>query len=129
MFKVFAAPNAFIRFALPFIKLALAVDTLKSPPSINMSPSTSRLLLILVVPDAEPISKTVAAVANVTVVAFAGKILNELAVVKISPPLIMASPETVKFPFSTLAPLAFKLNFSDPFKTIFNWSDEFSYTI
>ena len=76
MFNVEATLKAFTVVAFPVHKLALDVDTSKSPPFNKMSPSTSKLLLIFVVPDAEPISIDVAAKPRVIVVALAGNILN-----------------------------------------------------
>ena len=50
-----AAPNRLPVVAVVLAKLNVVVLTVKSPPSILTSPSTSKLLLMLVVPVAAPI--------------------------------------------------------------------------
>ena len=64
-----AAPNKLPVVAVVLARLKVVVDTVKSPPSMLTSPSTSRLLLMLVVPVVAPISNVVAAPAKFTVVA------------------------------------------------------------
>jgi len=76
MFTAVAAPAKFTVVAVVLARLKSEVETVRSPPSILMSPSTSKLLLILVVPDEEPISIVVAAPAKFTVVAVAFNKLN-----------------------------------------------------
>ena len=82
------------------------METVKSPPSILTSPSTSRLLLIFVVPVAAPISIEVAAPAKFTVVALALAKLNvEVDTVK-SPPSILTSPSTSRLLLTFVVPVA-----------------------
>ena len=66
-----AAPNKLPVVAVVLAKLNVVVLTVKSPPSMLTSPSTSKLLLMFVVPVAAPISNVVAAPAKFTVVAVA----------------------------------------------------------
>ena len=75
---VVAAPPTFNVVAFALARLNVAVLTVKSPPSILTSPSTSKLLLILVVPVAAPISMLVAAPPKLIVVA---TVFNKLNVV------------------------------------------------
>ena len=74
----------------------MLVDTVKSPPSILISPSTSRLLLTFVIPVAAPIWISVAAPAKLTVVAVVLSKLKVVWFVVKSPPWISASPLTVR---------------------------------
>ena len=83
---VVAAPPIFKVVAVVLAKLNVLVDTVKSPPSILTSPSTSRLLLILVVPVAAPISNVVAAPPTFRVVAVVFNKLNVVWLVVKSPP-------------------------------------------
>ena len=89
---VVPAPPKFIVVAVVLAKLNVDVLTVKSPPSILTSPSTSKLLLMLVVPVAAPSSNVVAAPNALTVAAVAFSKLNVVAVVVISPPLTARSP-------------------------------------
>jgi len=90
--KVVAAPNALTVVAVVLAKLNVVVDTVRSPPSILTSPSTSKLLLILVVPVLAPILISVPSPAKLTIGAFALIKLNVPAVVVRSPPLTARSP-------------------------------------
>jgi hypothetical protein len=98
MVSVVAAPNALTVVAVVSAKLNVVLVTTKFSPSIETLPSTSKLLLIFVVPVAAPNSKVVAAVNAFTVAAFAVSRLNVVAVVVKSPPLIATSPLAIKFP-------------------------------
>ena len=71
-----------------------------------VSPSISRLLLILVVPVAAPISIAVAALKALTVVAFAVARLNVVVETVRSPPSIFTSPSTSRLLFTLVVPVA-----------------------
>ena len=71
-----AALPMFKVVAVTFAKLKVVVLTIKSPPSIITSPSTSKSLLMLVVPVAAPISIIVAAPAKLIAVAVSFNKLN-----------------------------------------------------
>ena len=114
-----AAPAKFIVVAVVLARLNELVDTVKSPPSMFTSPSTSKLLLIFVVPVAAPISSVVAAPAKFTVVALALTRLNVVELVVISPPLTARSPVTVA-PRSTV---------SEPFSVVFKSTSKLFRTI
>ena len=103
---VVAAPNAFTVVALALAKLNVDVLTVKSPPSILTSPSTSRLLLIFVVPVAAPISNDVAAPNAFTVVALALARLNVAVLTVKSPPSILTSPSTSRLLLMLVVPVA-----------------------
>ena len=75
---VAAAPNALTVVAVELARLKVVVDTVRSPPSIFTSPSTSRSLLTLVVPVAAPISTVVAAPKALTVVALVLRRLKDV---------------------------------------------------
>ena len=87
------APAKFTVVALVLARLKVVVDTVKSPPSILTSPSTSRLFLTLVVPVAAPILTAVPAPAKFTVVAVVFNKLNVTTLVVMSPPLTARSPD------------------------------------
>ena len=86
-FKDVAAPPTFNVVAVVLARLNVVVDTVKSPPSMLTSPSTSKLLLMLVVPVAAPISNVVAAPPTLSVVAVVFNKLNVVWLVVKSPPL------------------------------------------
>jgi len=103
---VVPAPAKFTVVALAFARLNVDVETVKSPPSIFTSPSTSRLLLTLVVPVAEPISMVVAAPAKFTVVALVfARLKVEVETVR-SPPSILTSPSTSRLLLMFVVPVA-----------------------
>ena len=87
-------------------KLNVLVDTVKSLPSILTSPSTSRSLLIFVVPVAAPISTVVAAPAKLTVVAVVLAKLNVVVDTVKSPPSISKSPVILTSWFIVVTPVA-----------------------
>jgi len=103
---VVAAPNAFTVVAFVFAKLNVVVDTVRSPPSMLTSPSTSKLLLILVVPVAAPISIVVAAPAKFTVVALVFARLKVVVDTVRSPPSILTSPSTSRLLLMLVVPVA-----------------------
>ena len=94
--RVVAAPNRLPVVAVVLARLKIAVLTVKSPPSMLTSPSTSRLLLTLVVPVAAPICMFVAAPAKFTVVALVLAKLNVVVLTVKSPPSMLTSPSTSK---------------------------------
>ena len=94
--NVVAAPAKFNVVAVVLAKLNVVLVTTKFSPSIETLPSTSKLLLIFVVPVAAPNSNVVAEVNAFTVAAFAVSRLNVVAVVVKLPPLTAASPLKVR---------------------------------
>ena len=106
MFNVVAAPNRLPVVAFVLARLNVAVETIKSPPSIVISPSTSKLLLMLVVPVAAPISIVVAAPAKLTVVAVVLARLNVAVDTVKSPPSILTSPSTSRLFLTVVVPVA-----------------------
>ena len=104
-----AAPPMLRVVAVVLARLKVVVDTVRSPPSMFRSPSTSRLLLMLVVPVTAPISTKVPAPAKLTVVAVALSRLKVAAEVVRSPPLTARSPVMVVSPVRAVVPVTPRL--------------------
>ena len=101
------APLAkFTVVAFALTRLNVAALVVISPPSTFRSKSTSKLLLMLVVPVAAPISNVVAAFAKFTVVALALIRLNDVALVVMSPPSTFRSKSTSKLLLTLVVPVA-----------------------
>ena len=84
--RALAAPPTLSVVAVVFTKLNVVWLVVKSPPSTLTSPSTSKLLLTLVVPEAAPNSNVVAAPPILSVVAVVLIKLNVVWSVPMSPP-------------------------------------------
>ena len=117
--SVVAAPPMFSVVAVVFARLNVVVETVRSPPSIFTSPSTSKSLLIFVVPVAAPISKVVAAPAKLTVVAVVFTRLKVVVETVKSPPSIFTSPSTSKSLLILVVPVAAPISTVVPAVAIF----------